>query len=120
MKIFINCVLLIVFLICIILNVGCSIRLADLTVTSTRNVSLNRVDLDSLPQTKGIVGKDTKFRFLFIPFGFPHLEDAIDDALDKGDGDVMIDAVLHSKGWWFIIGQDSLEVKGTVVKTRGN
>ena len=36
------------------------------------------------------------------------------------DGDVMLDAVLHSKVWWFIIGQDSLEVKGTVVKTRGN
>ena len=121
MKIFINRVLLIFFLFCIILNVGCSMRLADLTVASTRNVNLKEVDLDSLPQTKGIVGKDTKFTILFIPLGFPHVEDAIDDALDKGGGDVMIDAVLHSKWWYFlIIGQDSLEVKGTVVKTRGN
>ena len=120
MKVLINHVLLVVFLVCIIFNTGCSMRLSDLTVASTKNVNLDKVDLDSLPQTKGIVGKDTKYRILFIPLGFPHLEDAIDDALDKGNGDVMIDAVVHSRGWWFIIGQDSLEVKGTVVKTRGN
>ena len=35
-------------------------------------------------------------------------------------GDVLIDGVLHSKGWWFICGQNTLEVKGTVVKTRNN
>ena len=67
-----------------------------------------------------MIGKDTKYRILSIPLGFPHLEDAIDDALDKGNGDVVTDAVVHLKSWWFIIGQDTLEVKGTVVKTRGN
>ena len=123
MKVFINRMVLIVYFVSILLSAGCSMRLADLTVASTRNVTLDRVDLDSLPQTRGIIGKDTKLRILFIPnilLGFPHLEDAIDDALDKGNGDVMIDAVLHRKSWWFIIGQDSLEIKGTVVKTRGN
>ena len=75
--------------------------------------------MDTLPQTKGVVGTSTKFRFLFIPFGFPHLEDAIDDALDKGDGDIMIDVVVHKKSWWFLIGLSSLEAKGTVVRTRG-
>ena len=120
MKFFAKRLVSILCLAAILASTACSMRLADLTVTSTRNVNLNKVNLDSLPQTKGIVGKDTKFILLFIPFGFPHLEDAIDDALDKADGDVMIDAVLHSKVWWFIIGQDSLEVKGTVVKTRGN
>ena len=45
---------------------------------------------------------------------------SFDDALNKGNGDVLIDAVLHSKAWWFICGQSTLEVKGTVVKTRNN
>ena len=99
---------------------ACSVRLADLSVVATQNVNLDKVDLDTLPQVKGIKGKDTVFIFLFIPFGVPHLEEAIDDALQKGNGDVLLDAVLYSRGWWFIIGQSSLEVKGTVVKTRNN
>ena len=121
MRYFTKRLVLILCLAFMLVSTACSIRLADFTVISSRNVSLDKVDLDSLPQTKGIVGKDTKFSFLSIPFGFPHLEEAIDDALDKGNGDIMIDAVLYGK-WWdlIIIGQNSLEVKGTVVKTRGN
>ncbi len=99
---------------------GCSFRLADMTVVSTKNVTFDKVDLDKMPQVRGIVGKDSKFMFLFIPFGYPVLENAIDDALEKGGGDVMIDAVLYSKGWWFLVGENTLEVKGTVVNTRGN
>jgi len=99
---------------------GCATtRLADLTIVSTRNVKLDKIDLDAMPQTKSVVGKDSNFIFLFIPFGTPHLEDAIDNALDKGNGDVMIDAVVYGQGWWFLVGQDIIKVKGTVVKTRG-
>jgi hypothetical protein len=98
---------------------GCSVRMADMSVVSTRNVTLDRVDIDNMPQVKRVVGKDSKFMFLFIPFGIPHLEDAVDDALDKGNGDVMVDAVIYSQGWWFIVGVNTIKVKGTVVKTRG-
>ncbi len=99
---------------------GCTTRVADMSIISTRNTTLDKVDLDSRPQVRGITGKDSSFIFLFIPFGVPHLEDAIDDALDKGNGDVMVDAVIHQQGWWFIVGQSSLKVKGTVVNTRNN
>jgi len=106
-------------LISLLFTFGCSIRLADLTMISTKNVTLDKVDLDSLPQTKGVVGKDEKFVFLGIPLGLPHLEEAVDDALEKGNGDILIDSVLYTKHWdiW-IIGQNILEVKGTVVKSR--
>ncbi len=97
---------------------ACSVRLADLSVISTRNINLDRQDLDKLPQAKRVVGKDSVFIFLFIPFGRPVLEDAIDDALDKADGDIMIDAVIHMHSWWFLVGQNTMQVKGTVVKTR--
>ncbi len=106
-------------LFCMFLISGCSLRLADFSVISTKNVNLDKVDLDAMSQTKGIIGVDSKLMFLFIPLGIPHLEDAIDDALEKGGGDVMIDTVLYSKGWSILlIGQNTLEVKGTVVKTR--
>lgn len=98
---------------------GCKTRVGDLSVISTRNVSLDRVDLDHLPQTSNVEGEDSKWIFLIIPTGVPHLEDAIDDALIKGNGDVMVDAVVHSSGWWFLLGQSTLSVRGTVVNTRG-
>lgn len=95
---------------------SCAVRQADLTAISTRNVKLDGVDLNSLP-AKRVEGKDSNFVFLFIPFGFPQLEDAVDDALDKGEGDLMLDAVIYTRSWWFLIGQDIIEVKGTVVNT---
>jgi hypothetical protein len=86
---------------------------------STKSITLDRVDIDSLPQTKGVEGKTSKWMILFIPLGFPHLEDAIDDALDKGNGDLMTDGVVYSGGWWALLaGQSTITVKGTVVKTR--
>lgn len=108
------------FLVGVVSLTGCStIRLGDLSLMSTKNVNLDEVDLDTLPQQKGIEGEDTKFVLLFIPFGIPHLEDAVDDALEKGGGDLIADAVIYSKGWWFIIGETTLSVKGTVINTKG-
>jgi hypothetical protein len=105
----------------VLLLSGCSVRRqGDMSMLSTRNVNLDQLDLDELPQTKRVIGKDSRWILLFFPIGFPRLEGAVDDALDKGDGDVMVDAVMYSKRWWFLIGQNTMKVKGTVVKTRAN
>lgn len=95
---------------------ACTIRQADLTAISTREVNLHGVDLNSLPK-KRVVGEDSSFVFLFIPFGLPQLEDAIDDALDKGGGDLMLDAIIYTRSWWFLIGEETIKVKGSVVNT---
>lgn len=101
------------------LTTGCVTRVADCTVASTKNVKLSKMDLDSMPKTKGIEGESSQFVFLFIPFsGAPNIKDAIDDALAKGDGDLMVDPVFYKGGWWFIVGENTLKVKGEVVKTR--
>jgi len=100
---------------------GCSsVRMGDMSVISTRNVSLDKIDLDKMPQVKNVIGEDSKFIFLFIPFGIPTLEEAVDNALVKGGGDIMIDSVFYRKGWWFLVGQTTIQVKGNVIKTRGN
>lgn len=85
---------------------------------STRNIVLNETDIDKKPQMKNVIGEDKKFWFLFIPFGIPRIEPAVNDALAKGNGDLMIDASLDSVGWWFLIGEIGYEIKGTVVNTR--
>jgi len=98
---------------------GCFTRIGDVSAISTRNVSLERVNLENLPQTRNVTGKASNLVLVFIPLGVPHLEDAVEDALDKADGDLMLDASIHRGGWWFIIGETSIKVKGTVVNTRG-
>jgi hypothetical protein len=99
--------------------VGCSIRVADMTLMSTRIVALDRVDIDKLPVTRRVVGEDSRWNILGIPLGVPHLKDAVDDALNKGNGDLMTDAVIYQTGWTaIIVGQNSLRVEGDVVKTR--
>ena len=109
---------LLLVLVAVPLAVGCSTRMGDLTIASNRNVSLDAVDLDSLPSRRRVEGRSTKFVFLFIPFGIPRLEEAIDDALDRGQGDVMTDISIHSTGWWFLVGQTGIVVKGDVIDTR--
>jgi hypothetical protein len=93
-----------------ILVSGCSTRIADMTLMTTRIVSLDRVDLDKLP-TKRVIGEDTRWTVLFIPLGFPTLKDAVDDALNKGGGDLMTDAVVRVSGWTAILfGANTIQV----------
>ncbi len=104
-------------LVCLLAISGCSLRIADMSLISTRNVNLDRVDIDTLEGTQ-VEGSDSGWIFLFIPFSFPHLENAIDVALNRAGGDLMTDAVVHASGWWFIVGQQTIRVEGTVVNTR--
>ena len=104
----------------LLLVTGCvtNERVGDMTVLSTQNVTLDKVDIDSLPTKRGVIGKDERFVFLFIPFGQPRLEDAVDDALYKGNGDILLDPVVYRKGWWFLVGKNKIEVKASVVRTK--
>lgn len=98
---------------------GCTQRIGDMTVITNRLVNLDRVDLDKLPTKKRVIGEDSRWMVLFIPLGMPTLKDAVDDALNKGGGDVMTDAVVRETFWWAILfGKMGLVVEGDVVKTR--
>lgn len=97
---------------------ACTQHITDFTMISTRNVALNKTNLDNKPQSKNIIGEDKVFMLLFIPFGIPKIEPAVNDALHKGNGDLLVDASLETTGWWFIVGEMGYEIKGTVVNTR--
>jgi hypothetical protein len=90
-----------------------------MTVITTRMVALDRVDLDKLPTKRRVAGESTRWNILIIPLGFPTIKEAVDDALNKGGGDLMTDAVVTSEGWTAILfGLTRLKVEGDVVKTR--
>lgn len=98
---------------------ACTTHITDISIISNKNITLDKIDIDRCPQRKLVEGEDSKFIFLFIPLGQPKIKEAVNDALQKGNGDLIVDASLYKKSWWFLIGQQSIQIKGTVVKTRG-
>ena len=106
-----------------VLLTGCVTRHGDFSVVSNKVLRLSEFELDKADRAKGIVGKEVQHIIIFIPTsGPPTLEGAMDDAFEKGGGDVMTDAVIKSWGWYipYIYGQSGWSVKGDVVKTRKN
>ncbi len=103
-------------LICFALLLGCSTRVADLTLVSTKNIDLSNAQLD-VRQGKRVKGEDCAIILLgILPLGTPSLETAIDRALEKGNGNVMVDQVTYFKWAYFILAtQSCIEVEGTVL-----
>ena len=99
---------------------GCTTTHGDFTVLSNKLVNLKEFDLSQSPVGHGVEGVDDAHIILFIPTGHPTLEAAIDDMLQKGQGDVATDATVRSTFWWipFIYGYSSWSVTGDVVRTR--
>ena len=91
---------------------GCTVRVADMTVGSTKNY-----DINSGPFIKGprVTGEDLAPVFLF-PLGIPNVKTAMDNAIqsDKcavGLTDVVISQLNHA----FIIGQIGYRVEGDLI-----
>jgi hypothetical protein len=94
---------------------GCSQRIGDFTVISTKNVDLgtNYVKIKSNGE-----GKDLKHWIIIFPIGVPNIKSAIDDSLNQNDGDVIMNAVIESGFWYipYIYGQSWYAVKGDIYK----
>ena len=90
-----------------LLAAGCSVRVADLTLVSTKNIDLSQARLD-VREGKRFTGEDCRF------FGLPNLEEAIDEALEKGRGNILVDQVTYQKIKFL---QSCIEVEGTVLST---
>jgi hypothetical protein len=105
----------------ILVTSACTIRTADLTLASNRLVELDRVDLDALPTKRRVVGQDRKFIPIFFPAAslMPTLETAVDDALNKGQGDLLTDAVVKIQSLFAVLGVvETLSIEADVVDTR--
>jgi hypothetical protein len=97
---------------------GCTVRVADLTLVSTKNIDLSNAALD-VRQGKRVEGSHCLIWPLgLIPTGLPNLEDAIDDALERGGGNLMVDQVTYRRGLYFVlVSQECILVEGTVLNT---
>jgi hypothetical protein len=91
---------------------GCTTRLTDFTVISTKNVSLP----DNLPRGQRISGDDC-VAVIVVPIGTPNLKTAIDNAIEKaGSGyNGLVDGVLYYDNHSFVFGSVCYRVEGTPI-----
>jgi hypothetical protein len=103
------------FVCLLVVTEGCTTRLGDFTVLSTKNV-----DVSGLKPGDRFSGEDcVNYALGMIPLGDINYKNAMDQALEKGKGDVMVDIVLTASQWAFplIWGQVCVVVEGNVSQT---
>jgi hypothetical protein len=82
---------------------GCTVRQTGFTVLSTKHVELSRIDLKETDVARNQTGRDSRLWILFIPFGGnPTLENAVNQCLENGKGDFIINPIVDSS-WWSLI-----------------
>lgn len=96
---------------------GCTNRVLDFTVISSKNVNLKLKDSGVGNRT---VGEDNVWWILSIPLGTPNLKEAVDRAIEAaGPGyDALRDGVIYSKFYYFLLtAKSGFKVEGTPIKT---
>ena len=106
-----------IFFLMILTTVSCTGGLSTLSMVSTKNVDLDTFILD-LRKGKTVHGKDCNVSLLgLIHLGVPSLEEAVDDALEKGQGNILVDGYSYGFGYYAILYTYwCIEVRGTVLK----
>jgi hypothetical protein len=95
---------------------GCTQRFGDFTLISTRNVDLSNAVVD-VRAGQRVTEEDCALTLLIFPLGRPDLETAVDNALQSGRGNIMVDQVSYRR-WWYVpllVGQECVVAEGTVV-----
>ena len=98
------------------LATGCSTRVGDFTMVSTKNVDLSHGADFKLGVAK-VKGEDSKPIILYFPIGQPDMKTAIDRAIESTPGAIALtDVVITRSAVWFILGgQNTIEVEGTAL-----
>lgn len=92
---------------------GCTTRLVDFTIISTKNLDLSRAGSFERGKSR-IEGRDEALIIIFIPTGIPSIKEAIDRAIESVPGGVaLVDGVVSVQSWWLIFGMTSYVVEGT-------
>lgn len=106
--------LLAIAVLTVFLVTGCSQRIVDFTIISTKNVDISKGAQFERGRDR-VEGTDMIHIILSIPTGVPNLKEAIDKALESVPGAVaLLDGVVYSKAFYIVLyGQTSYIVEGT-------
>ena len=94
---------------------GCMARLTDFTALSTKSANI--------PGERGprVRGEDLATIIFFFPTGKADIKNAVDRAIEKGGGDLLVDGVISQECWYIplLFGQCGYVVEGTPVRLSG-
>lgn len=94
---------------------GCTRRLIDFTIISTKNIDWSKAESFKQGNSRA-QGEDITHIIIFIPTGVPNVKTAIDKAIESVPGAVaLVDGVLSLESWWipYIYGRQSYIVEGS-------
>jgi len=104
----------VIFASLLVLTVGCTLRVGDFTVASSKNIGMLSQKGDH------VEGEDCSSKFLMFPVAGPmdpNFKTAMDRALEKAKGDVIVEAVLwETKVNMIIFSQHCFKVEGNVAR----
>ena len=91
---------------------GCSARLTDMTLASTKNLDLNSGQLVTGQRVKA----QDMYPVLIVPLGKPDMKNAIDKAIESNKCAIALsDVVVTQLNHAFIFGEFGLEVEGNLL-----
>ncbi len=91
---------------------GCTVRVADMTVGSTKNYNINSA---KFVKGKRVTGEDT-YPVILFPLGIPNVKTAMDNAIEQdkcavGLTDVVVSQLNHS----FLVGTIGYRIEGDLI-----
>lgn len=99
----------------LILISGCTRRLVDFTIISSKNVEWTKAATFKRANAR-VRGEDMVHWIIVIPTGVPNAKEAMDRAIQSAPGAVaLLDGVIYMRFWWipYVYGQQSYIVEGT-------
>ena len=83
-------------------------------IATTRNIEL------SVEEGAPVRGEACRSRIFVFPTGYPKIKEAIEDALKKGKGDLLRDAVIDYEVWGIplVYERECWIAEGTILKLR--
>ena len=100
----------------LLLFCGCSYRMTDFTILSSKNIDLSKMDKYKRGKER-VTGIDKIRVIIFIPTGMrSDLKEALDRAIEQTPGCVgLVDGVVHYTEWYipFFYGELYYTVEGT-------
>ena len=92
---------------------GCTARMGDLTVISSKNFD---VAAEYELVERDVKGSDGTTMLLSLSFGGKDLEEAVEKALRKAQGDFMTNVVIYEKSYtvFGLFGYEGIVVRGDV------
>lgn len=91
---------------------GCTVRVADMTVGSTKNYNINAA---KFVKGKRVTGEDT-YPVILFPLGIPDVKTAMDNAIEQDKCAVALsDIVVSQLNDSFLVGSIGYRIEGNLV-----